>query len=497
VTEIELKLALPLHAAGSLARRVASLPALKGLASRRETLDNTYYDTPDHALLRQGAVLRVRQVRRGGKTLWLQTFKTSDRQASALSRRGEWESPLDGPALSAALLRDTPWQLIDPDGRLFGQLQACFSTRFTRRRWLCQRPDAGVIELALDIGAIVSGDRSVPIQELELELKAGPAHTLLALARELGADLPCIPATRSKSERGYALAGYHALPDAAHSDDAQAVPDLRLLAGATLHEAFSQFTSRLIDLSLADDPDHVHQARVGWRRFRSARRLFKPVLRAAPDLALDGLQPLLDALTELRELDVAHTESLPALGPAYIGGDTQRALAWEALMEDLGQDRVRARARVRALLAQAASAQALLAVTTWLDGVETGQEPAAERHATGESRRAWARQRVRRLGRDLRQACRQLDDAQSQHRARILAKRLRYGVESLRALLPAARARRWHRRAQRWQAALGGQRDLSQALERVARLPRHQAIAEFLRGYQAGQACGAKPAPRT
>jgi inorganic triphosphatase YgiF len=495
VTEIELKLALPLHAAGSLARRVAALPALAGLSGRRETLDNTYYDTPDHALLRHGAVLRVRTVRRGGKTLWLQTFKTSDRHATAMSRRGEWESPLDGPVLSAALLRDTPWHQIDPDGRMFAQLQACFSTRFTRRRWLCQRPGAGLVELALDIGTIVSGDRSLPIQELELELKAGPADTLLGLARELAADLPCIPATRSKSERGYALAGHQAAPEVPHTSDARAVPDLQLLALATLHDAFAQFTSRLIDLSVGDDPEHVHQARVGWRRFRSARRLFRPVLHAAPDLAVDGLQPLLDALTGLRELDVAHTESLPALEPAFVAGDPERAQAWQALMEDLLQDRVGARARVRAQLAQPATAQALLAVTGWLESAATAQDQAAAPPTTAESLRAWARQRLRRLRQALRQASRQLDDAQSQHRARILAKRLRYGVESLRALLPDARARRWHRRAQQWQAALGGPRDLAQAQERVARLPRHQAIAEFLRGYQAGQACNTRPTP--
>ena len=488
MTEIELKLALPMHAGSSLARRVAALPALAGLPGRREVLHNTYYDTPDHALLRQGAVLRVREVRRGGKTLWLQTLKTSDRPASAMSRRGEWEAPLPGPALSAALLHDTPWGVLDPDGRLFGQLQACFSTRFTRRRWLCHRPDGSAIELALDIGAIVSGDRSLPIQELELELKAGPAQALLGLARELAADLPCIPATQSKSERGYALAGRPAAPDAAHPDAAQKPPGLQVLAQAALHDAFAQFSARLIALCLGDDPEHVHQARVGWRRFRSARRLFKPVWNDPPELALEGLQPLLDALTELRELEVAHTESLPAVGPVFVAGDAQRALAWHALMEDLRQDSVRSRARVREQLAQAGTAQALLAAAAWLESMATAQEPAAAQ-TTGESQRAWARQRIRRLGRDLRQACRQLDDEQARHRARILAKRLRYGVENLRALLPAARAKRWHRRAQQWQSALGAPRDLTQAIERVARMPGYPAIAEFLRGYQSGMTC--------
>lgn len=498
MTEIELKLAVPLHAAASLARRVAALPAIAGQRGQRETLHNIYYDSPGHDLLRRGAVLRVRKVLRGGKTLWLQTFKTSEHHPSAMSRRGEWESPLEGPALSAALLRDTPWQLIDPDGQLFAQLQPCFSTQFTRRRWLCRRPDASEIELALDIGAIVSGDRSLPIQELELELKAGPAHALLELASALATELPCIPATRSKSERGYALAGHLAALPGACIDDAQADPALHQLARTTLDGAFAQFTAHLIDLALGDDPEHVHQARVGWRRFRSARRLFKPMLQAAPALSLDGLQPLLDALTQLRELDVAHTESLPPLGPLFMAGDTERARAWQAMMEELDKNRSRARTQVRALLAHTMTAQALLAVTVWLESLATAGDAAATRHDTGESRRTWARKRVRRLGRDLRQACRQLDDAESQHRARILAKRLRYGVESLRALLPATRTKRWHRRAQRWQSALGDQRDLTQAVEQVARLRDYPAIAGFLRGYLAGKkARKTRSPPRT
>lgn len=487
MTEIELKLALAPHPVGSLARRVAALPALAGLTGRRETLHNTYYDTPDHALLRLGVVLRVREVRHGGKTRWLQTFKMSDRHASALSRRGEWESALAGPELSAALLQDTPWHTIDPRGRLFAQLQACFSTRFIRRRWLCKPADGSAIEVALDIGTIVSGERSLPIQELELELKAGPARALLGLAQELAGGLPCIPATQSKSERGYALAGLTTAPTADGSDEAQNAPGLMVLARSALHSAFAQFTASLIAVCQADDPEPVHQARVGWRRFRSARRLFKPVLGTSTDLPLEGLQPLLEALTQLREQDVASTETLPALGPLFIAGDPDRALAWQALMEDLHGRSARTRARVRALLAEPATAQALLGVTAWLESL-TGAQGTAAAQSTGEAQREWALRRVRRLGRELRRACHPLDDAQAQHRARILAKRLRYAVDSLHLLLPARRARRWHRRAQHWQSTLGEQRDLAQAVEQLARLPACRPIAEFLRGYQAGLA---------
>ena len=45
-----------------------------------------------------------------------------------------------------------------------------------------------------------------------------------------------------------------------------------------LREMFNQFTANLNALRASDDPELVHQARIGWRRFQSARRLIDPVL---------------------------------------------------------------------------------------------------------------------------------------------------------------------------------------------------------------------------
>ena len=103
MTEIELKLALPQDAGATLVQTLARTPLLAGCQRRRQPLLNVYYDTPDHQLLRHGMVLRLRRVGSGTSATWLQTLKTGDGGASALSRRGEWESRLPGPALSAAL----------------------------------------------------------------------------------------------------------------------------------------------------------------------------------------------------------------------------------------------------------------------------------------------------------------------------------------------------------------------------------------------------------
>jgi CHAD domain-containing protein len=73
-------------------------------------------------------------------------------------------------------------------------------------------------------------------------------------------------------------------------------------------------------------------------------------------------------------------------------------------------------------------------------------------------------------------------DALEQHRLRILAKRLRYNVESLRPLLPAKRAERWYRRATDCQTRIGMERDLVQALGIAEQLQVPEGIVEFLRG---------------
>ena len=128
---------------------------------------------------------------------WLQTFKTSDGGDSALSLRGEWEVPVPGPALvQAALQAAPPWQRLDPEGAVFAALQPCFATAFDRTAWTVRRRDGSVIEVALDLGQITSGQRSVPICELELELLAGAPTALFDLARHIALrdgtlDTPC------------------------------------------------------------------------------------------------------------------------------------------------------------------------------------------------------------------------------------------------------------------------------------------------------------------
>ncbi len=495
--ELEIKLALPAPNPAGLAQQLARLPALARRQPVHQQVDNIYYDTPAQVLRAQRMALRLRRVGGDDAPQWLQTLKTSDSGDSALSLRGEWEVPVPGPALvQAALQAAPPWQKLDPDGAVFGALQPCFGTAYRRTAWTVRRRDGSAIEVALDLGQITSGQRSVPICELELELLAGAPAALFGLARQIAQHIAVLPLAASKAQRGYELRdGKLYTPQPARPPLLGAEVSLRAMVQPVLGEMFAQFTANLNALRHCDDPELVHQARVGWRRFRSALRLFKPVapVRAAP--AWPQMQPLLVLLGELRDLDVACTQTLPALQDAFVAGHAGRAERWQAMEQAFQQAALQQRQRVRQALQEPPVGAALLAITLWLDELARPEAWGAQ-DISGKAVRRWVRQRMVRLHAQWKKALRDSTHAESQHRARILAKRLRYNIEVLRPLLP-ARAQRWLQQATQLQTGIGASRDVLQAVLLAQRLAVDPGIGEFLRGFAAGQARApmAPPAP--
>jgi CHAD domain-containing protein len=144
-------------------------------------------------------------------------------------------------------------------------------------------------------------------------------------------------------------------------------------------------------------------------------------------------------------------------------------------------------------LQEPAVGAALLANTLWLDDLARPQTWGASPDLPGKTVRHWVRQRIQRLHAQWKKALRDSTHAESQHRARILAKRLRYNIEALRPLLP-VRAQRWLQQATQLQAGIGASRDVLQAGVLAQRLAVEPGIVEFLRGFAAGQA-GMPPAP--
>ena len=492
--EIELKLALP-HA--DLDSVVALLKKSAPLARRRAAkhlLCNVYYDTPDFVLRQRRIALRVRQVMNGGTSHWIQTLKTAGSADSALSLRGEWEQQVPDQELNQGALAETPWGEIDPEGTVFEALAPCFTTDFERTIWQVRTKDHSEIEVALDIGKVHCGPLSAPICELELELKSGHPKALFDVAHAIARTVAVLPANRSKAERGYALhAGTLERPQRAKPPGLQAELSVAEAAQQVLRESLFQLTQNLDILRGSDNAEVVHQARIGWRRFKSALRLFKPALAQGGIPDLGALKPLLVPLGTLRDLDVAVTETLPLIAASYatVAGDHQSH--WDHLINALASSAKLQRATVRETLQKPSVGAALLHVVQYIEQLTSLEKLTSKPAAC--TLQPWAEHRLQKLSQRLEVALSGAVDTESQHRARILAKRLRYSLESMHGNLPKKSAKRWLKRATKVQGSIGFGRDIQRAHLLAQKVNTDPALVEFLRGFSAGLSYQIEPQP--
>jgi inorganic triphosphatase YgiF len=485
--EVELKLSLLHDAPQSLAKLLARVPVLARRNTTHQILHNIYYDTPDQRLRQQCVVLRLRRVGDESSPQWLQTLKTDTSDSSALSQRGEWENPLAGAELSRQALQATPWSGIDADGSLFAALKPCFVTAFERTAWLVHRRDGSVVEVALDLGQIEASGQFAPICELELELKSGEPSALFEIAYEIAQKVAILPAIMSKAQRGFLLA-QDSLNQPCRAQKLRFTHEMSigLLAQQVLRSAFAQFSDNLDSLRVSDDPEVVHQARIGWRRFRSALHFFKKSLPVAAPIPSDALLVLLTSLGELRNLDVARSETLPSLAGIYVLGDERRAKSWQAMTAALMRATDHQRETVRQTLLLPAVGASLLTIVRWLEVISVDGHLIPKDH--NDSLPQWAKHRIQRLKKQLRAAHELAYNPEQWHRVRILSKRLRYNNEALQSLLSRRLARQCAQLATAIQDHIGAVRDIAQLSALMAKLDCDPCLAEYLRGVAAGSA---------
>ncbi len=450
-TEIELKLSLPAKAAGALACH----PRLAGAASATQLLRNTYFDTAELDLWRRRLALRLRK--RGWQQLL--TVKSGEAATGGLATRNEWEAPA----------KPGVWDFshVDDDGvrdrleALAPRLSPAFTTDFRRRTWIVEEGGSR-IEVALDRGHIVSGERHETLCEVELELLNGTVADLFALARELQASLPLRPSAASKAERGYRLfRGDDAQPFKARAPaltrDATPVAAFRRIALACLE----QLQRNEAGAAIGDDPEYVHQARVALRRMRSALKLFAPVLPAdfAPIWG-GALGTLAAPLGEARNWDVFVGETLPPILSAF--PDDRASLR---LLATGRRNARHARTAVRSLLALPEYPRLVLDFTAAVIALDDPPDQATLSDFATASLGRRARQAAR-----LARAHADLSDSE-RHQLRIRLKKLRYAVEFFAALLPARRLKPYLAALAQLQDELGLINDHVTALDLLAQLP--------------------------
>jgi len=438
--EIELKLELTREAADALAAS-----ALLSDQARAANLESTYFDTPDHALAAVGTVLRIRRRR----SVRIQTVK-ADRDASAgLVAQREWERRVSG---------DTP--VLDdatPIAALLGgrmaDLAPRFAVRYRRRTWQLDFAGSSV-ELAMDRGKAIAGDDTAAFNEVELELKQGTPAALLALAREIGAQVPVRLGVIGKAERGYRLLnGDHGAIKAKPvplDTGMTAAESLRRIAGDCLR----QFRLNETILLARHDAEATHQARVALRRMRTAFAIYRKMLDDDRFAVLEReARWLVGALGEARDLDVLVTRA-PA-GPVRDRLEQARDAAEQRMIAALDSSR----ARVFPL-----DLSEWLLTGDWASDPERAdrRDRPVKRFATDALDRLL--RRVKKRARDLKT----IDDA-SRHRARKAAKQLRYSTEFFAPLFDAPGERR---RRERLLAALKALQDeLGTLNDRAVALP--------------------------
>ena len=296
MSEIELKFGIAATSVSDINR------AMIRHGARSIGIESRYWDTPDLRLAGADLSLRLRKSR--GR--WEQTVKAA---GSSPVERLEETVPCPVVAVSNGPQPDLSLHAGTRAGRLLDRalggsqdgtaLELVHTTR-VRRQLLLVAWHSSEIEVAVDRGQIEAGGRSLPLCELEAELKQGVASDLIEFGRQsIDAHAMWLSIT-SKSARGNLLArGSSESPPAVKSRRPRFCKDA---AGSEIFRA--AFLSCL-DQVLANasniasgclDDEVVHQLRVGLRRMRTA---WREMPDWHSDLATSWLRPAADVFREL------------------------------------------------------------------------------------------------------------------------------------------------------------------------------------------------------
>ena len=306
--------------------------------------------------------------------------------------------------------------------------------QLTHRRASQTRTRGCRVELALDHGEVAAGGRTARFEELELELKSGPARSLFAFASTLQSRFDLELSFQTKSDRGFALMQAGAAKSVGFHQP-------WLPPSATVGEVFRAMARECVELiarnaelfRASPAPEAIHQMRIGARRLRALIQMFKTATADARQEAVRAeVRWLGRELADARDLDV-FLHGAWARAEARAG----EAAAVEA-RRHLELARLAAYSRAAAAAGGPRLRRLLMETLAWIEvGPWTGRRAAAAEHRDAPAR-DFAPRRLGRSRRKLLDAGRHLKrlSSEGRHRARIEAKKLRYGAEALAGLFP-------------------------------------------------------------
>jgi inorganic triphosphatase YgiF len=365
-------------------------------------------------------------------------------------------------------------------------LAAQFETIIKRRTILVER-GRSQIEVAFDEGSIAVAGQSVPLTEVELELKSGDESALCDLAMSLADELPLRLDFVSKCERGF-----QAMSGAPSAFKATPIP---FAPGATLDDAVQavlsntlrHFVANWAAIREAEDPIAIHQMRVALRRMRAALAMFKRALPCSEfDLLREEAKRIASALGPARDCDVFRemVEAGPLAHPDRPANcNTLLAAIQERRMAAYTDTRSRLEDRDTTLFVL--KVQSLLARRAWrnaLSGPELAQltAPAADfaQHTLDR-----LRNRALKRGKGLMEL-----PNEARHDLRIVLKNLRYSAEFYRGLFGRRRdVQTYLRTISALQDLLGAHNDAVTAKQFMSGLATgHDALAERALGFVLG-----------
>ncbi len=489
--ECEIKLALDTASVTQVKKIPLLRPQDGAKPIDREHIDR-YFDSADFALWQHGFALRVRSE----GTRHVQTLKGGGSVVAGLHRRVELEQEVTSEdpdrAVFARQLREALPALAKQLGKHELVLEQVFVNKVKRAAWMLELEDGVKLECAVDVGELQRGERTLPVRELELEMKDGDPARLYELARKVHEAVPVRIENVSKAERGYAMAG-------AMAPRAVKATPVTLKRKASLGEALAGILRNCLAQMqaneqgvLAGEAESLHQMRVGLRRLRAAMAMVRDLVQLPAPLA-DDVEWLAGELGDARNWDVFIESLLPGLP---VPDEHKPALARVEVAAR--EEAERHRARVRAAVGSPRYTGLMLGLGAWIAGQGWKQEgpPAPEleqkvsKTAPGLVRHAAARVRKRARGVDL-------QHPETLHRVRIAAKKERYAREFFEALSHGKKEVRRHDMLTGMQDELGLLNDSVVARELVGqlreRVPQELALLGFIEGVLAARAAEGLP----